>query len=41
VDQAYWVPLWTHSVNAAQNEDLDFRIGADDYAPFWENIGND
>ena len=36
VDQAYWVPLWTYSVNSAQNKDLDFKIGADEYAPFYQ-----
>jgi peptide/nickel transport system substrate-binding protein len=33
-DQAFWVPLWTYSVNCAQVRDLDFRMGADEFVPF-------
>ena len=36
VDQAYWVPLWTYSVNCAQAKGLDFKLGADEFAPFYE-----
>lgn len=34
-DQAYMVPLWTYSVNTAQNKDLDFTLDADEFAQFF------
>ena len=34
-DQAYWVPLWTYSVNCAQNKDLDLTLDPDEFAQFY------
>lgn len=34
-DQAYWIPLWTYSVNTASNVDLDFTLDHDEYARFF------
>lgn len=33
-DQAFWVPLWTYSVNCAQSRDLDLKMDADEFVPF-------
>ncbi len=34
-DQAYWVPLWTYSVNCAQNKDLNLTLDPDEFAQFY------
>lgn len=34
-DQAYWLPLWTFSINTAQNAALDFSLDADEFARFY------
>ena len=35
-DQAYWVPLWTYSVNTAQNKDLELKLEPDEFAQFYK-----
>ncbi|MDB5511324.1 MAG: peptide transporter substrate-binding protein [Enterovirga sp.] len=35
-ERAYIIPLWTFNVNTASNKDLDFSLGADEYARFYE-----
>jgi peptide/nickel transport system substrate-binding protein len=33
-DQAYWIPLWTYSVNCAQNKDLEFTLDPNEFPQF-------
>lgn len=35
-EQAYWVPLWTHSLNAAQTKDLSFAVDGDEFPRFYK-----
>jgi peptide/nickel transport system substrate-binding protein len=37
-DQAYWVPLWTHSLNAAQSKALDFAVDSDEFPRFYKAV---
>ncbi|GLQ05162.1 ABC transporter substrate-binding protein [Sneathiella chinensis] len=34
-DQAYWVPLWTYSVNYATNPDLNLKVDSDEIVRFF------
>lgn len=34
-DEAYWVPLWTYSINTAMNADLDLTMSPDEFVPFY------
>jgi peptide/nickel transport system substrate-binding protein len=34
-DKAYWVPLWTYSVNTAQNKSLELSLEPDEFAQFY------
>jgi len=35
-DEAYWVPLWNHSLNAAQSKDLVFDVDGDEFPRFYK-----
>jgi peptide/nickel transport system substrate-binding protein len=35
-DQAYWLPLWTYSVNTAQNNNLVLDVDPDEFVPFYK-----
>jgi peptide/nickel transport system substrate-binding protein len=35
-DQAYWVPLWNHSLNAAQSKALNFAVDSDEFPRFYK-----
>lgn len=35
-DQAYWVPLWTYSVNSAQSKALSLDVDPDEFVPFYK-----
>jgi peptide/nickel transport system substrate-binding protein len=35
-DEAYWVPLWSHSLNYAQTKDVDFSVDADEFPRFYK-----
>lgn len=35
-DEAYWVPLWSHSLNAVQSADLDFAVDGDEFPRFYK-----
>lgn len=35
-DQAYWVPLWTHSLNAVQSKSLNFSVDGDEFPRFYK-----
>lgn len=35
-DQAYWVPLWNHSLNAAQSKSLNFAVDGDEFPRFYK-----
>ena len=35
-EQAYWVPLWTHSLNAAQSKSLNFAVDGDEFPRFYK-----
>ena len=39
-EQAYWVPLWTFSVNTAMSEDLNLKVDPDEFVPFWDATWN-
>lgn len=34
-DQAYWLPLWTYSVNTAQSSNLVLDVDPDEFVPFY------
>lgn len=34
-EEAYWVPLWTFSMNTALAEDLELSVDPDEFVPFW------
>jgi peptide/nickel transport system substrate-binding protein len=34
-EKAYWVPLWTYSVNTAQNKSLELSLEPDEFAQFY------
>ena len=35
-DQAYWVPLWTYSVNSPMANDLELKTDPDEFVPFYK-----
>jgi len=35
-EQAYWVPLWNHSLNAVQSKDLNFSVDGDEFPRFYK-----
>jgi len=35
-EEAYWVPLWNHSLNAAQSKDLNFSVDGDEFPRFYK-----
>lgn len=35
-DQAYWVPLWTYTVNTPMNKDLELKTNPDEFVPFYD-----
>jgi peptide/nickel transport system substrate-binding protein len=35
-DQAYWLPLWNHSLNAAQSKTLNFAVDGDEFPRFYK-----
>lgn len=35
-EQAYWVPLWNHSLNAAQSSSLNFAVDGDEFPRFYK-----
>ena len=39
-DQAYWVPLWNHSLNAVQAKDLNFSVDGDEFPRFYKASWN-
>lgn len=34
-DQAYWVPLWTYSINTAHHKDLQVTVDPDEFVQFY------
>lgn len=34
-DQAYWVPLWTYSINVARHKDLEVQVNPDEFVEFY------
>ncbi|WP_088148419.1 ABC transporter substrate-binding protein [Achromobacter denitrificans] len=39
-EQAYWVPLWNHSLNAVQAKDLNFSVDGDEFPRFYKASWN-
>ena len=39
-EQAYWVPLWNHSLNAVQSKDLNFSVDGDEFPRFYKASWN-
>lgn len=35
-DKAYWVPLWTYSMDTAVAEGLQISVDPDEFIPFWD-----
>ncbi len=35
-EEAYWLPLWTYSINSAQAADLELDVAPDEFVPFWD-----
>lgn len=39
-EEAYWVPLWTFSMNTAMAKDLELSVDPDEFVPFWDATWN-
>jgi len=35
-DEAYWVPLWTYTVNTPMSADLELKTNPDEFVPFYD-----